>query len=233
MLGSDRSRRGCDAGCLRRVDEGRGAIRSRSRVTVDLSIWHRAESGAAAIQTQPGADRSQHRRNCRSGRGAHSRLRATRQRRSRARRPRAGCGKRFCGCRCTTGRSSCSASSTAFRMKMRRRSSGCPVGTMRSRLSRARQMLIERCKALLEARQGRREARAKAAEPGEGRTRGEEMADTHEEQLLSELLSGIARDDERLEAAHLESRIMATLDTSPARLVQAEAPRTSSSPRRL
>ena len=42
------------------------------------------------------------------------------------------------------------------------------------------------------------------------------MADTHEEQLLSELLSSIARDDERLEAAHLESRVMATLDTSPA-----------------
>lgn len=42
------------------------------------------------------------------------------------------------------------------------------------------------------------------------------MADTHEEQLLSELLSTIARDDERLEAAHLESRVMATLDTSPA-----------------
>jgi len=41
------------------------------------------------------------------------------------------------------------------------------------------------------------------------------MADTHEEQLLSELLSSIARDDERLEAAHLESRVMATLDASP------------------
>jgi hypothetical protein len=40
------------------------------------------------------------------------------------------------------------------------------------------------------------------------------MADTHEEQLLSELLSSIARDDERLEAAHLESRLMATLDAS-------------------
>jgi len=42
------------------------------------------------------------------------------------------------------------------------------------------------------------------------------MADTHEEQLLSELLSGIARDDEHLDAAHLESRVMATLDASPA-----------------
>ena len=41
------------------------------------------------------------------------------------------------------------------------------------------------------------------------------MADTHEEQLLSELLSDIARDDERLEAAHLEARVMATLDASP------------------
>ena len=49
-----------------------------------------------------------------------------------------------------------------------------------------------------------------------GRGQREEMADTHEEQLLSELLSSIARDDERLEAAHLESRVMATLDTSPA-----------------
>ena len=39
------------------------------------------------------------------------------------------------------------------------------------------------------------------------------MADTHEEQLLTELLGSIARDDERLEAAHLESRVMATLDT--------------------
>ena len=42
------------------------------------------------------------------------------------------------------------------------------------------------------------------------------MADTHEEQLLTELLGSIARDDERLEAAHLESRVMATLDASPA-----------------
>ena len=42
------------------------------------------------------------------------------------------------------------------------------------------------------------------------------MADTDEAQLLSELLSSIARDDERLEAAHLESRVMAMLDTSPA-----------------
>jgi len=42
------------------------------------------------------------------------------------------------------------------------------------------------------------------------------MADTHEEQLLSELLSTIARDDERLEAAHLELRVMATLDATPA-----------------
>ena len=40
------------------------------------------------------------------------------------------------------------------------------------------------------------------------------MADTHEEQLLSELLSTIARDDERLEAAHLELRVMATLDAT-------------------
>jgi hypothetical protein len=40
------------------------------------------------------------------------------------------------------------------------------------------------------------------------------MADTHEEQLLSELLSSIAHDDERLEAAHLEPRLMATLDAS-------------------
>ena len=42
------------------------------------------------------------------------------------------------------------------------------------------------------------------------------MADTHEEQLLSELLSTIARDDERLEAAHLELCVMATLDAAPA-----------------
>jgi len=42
------------------------------------------------------------------------------------------------------------------------------------------------------------------------------MADTHEEQLLSELLSRIARDDERLAAAHLESRVMARLDASAA-----------------
>ena len=42
------------------------------------------------------------------------------------------------------------------------------------------------------------------------------MADTHEEQLLSDLLSSIAHDDEHLRAAHLESRVMATLDTSPA-----------------
>jgi hypothetical protein len=34
------------------------------------------------------------------------------------------------------------------------------------------------------------------------------MADTHEEQLLSDLLRGIARDDARLDAAHLESRVM-------------------------
>ena len=42
------------------------------------------------------------------------------------------------------------------------------------------------------------------------------MADTHEEQLLSELLSTIARDDERLEAAHLELCVMARLDAAPA-----------------
>ena len=35
------------------------------------------------------------------------------------------------------------------------------------------------------------------------------MADTHEEQLLNDLLRGIARDDERLDAAHLESRVLA------------------------
>ena len=42
------------------------------------------------------------------------------------------------------------------------------------------------------------------------------MADTHEEQLLSELLSTLARDDERLEATHLELRVMAMLDATPA-----------------
>ena len=42
------------------------------------------------------------------------------------------------------------------------------------------------------------------------------MADTHQEQLLSELLSTIARDDERLEAAHLELCVMARLDAAPA-----------------
>jgi len=36
------------------------------------------------------------------------------------------------------------------------------------------------------------------------------MADTHEEQLLSELLRGIAREDAHLDAAHLESRVMAS-----------------------
>ena len=37
------------------------------------------------------------------------------------------------------------------------------------------------------------------------------MADTHEEQLLSELLRSIAREDARLEAAHLERRVMTSL----------------------
>ncbi len=36
------------------------------------------------------------------------------------------------------------------------------------------------------------------------------MADTHEEQLLSDLLRDVAREDERLEAPHLEARIMAS-----------------------
>ena len=43
---------------------------------------------------------------------------------------------------------------------------GCPVGTVRSRLSRARQMLIERCKALLLVNgAGRAEGRGQRAEP--------------------------------------------------------------------
>ncbi len=36
------------------------------------------------------------------------------------------------------------------------------------------------------------------------------MADTHEEQLLSDLLRDVAREDERLEAPHLEARILAS-----------------------
>ena len=36
------------------------------------------------------------------------------------------------------------------------------------------------------------------------------MADTHQEQLLSDLLRDVARDDERLEAPHLEARILAS-----------------------
>ncbi len=36
------------------------------------------------------------------------------------------------------------------------------------------------------------------------------MADTHEEQLLSDLLGDVAREDERLEAPHLEARILAS-----------------------
>jgi hypothetical protein len=36
------------------------------------------------------------------------------------------------------------------------------------------------------------------------------MADTNEEQLLSDLLRGIARDDANLEAPHLESRVLAS-----------------------
>lgn len=36
------------------------------------------------------------------------------------------------------------------------------------------------------------------------------MADTHQEQLLSDLLRDVARDDERLEAPHLEVRILAS-----------------------
>ena len=37
------------------------------------------------------------------------------------------------------------------------------------------------------------------------------MADTHEEQLLSDLLRDVAREDERLEAPHLEARILASV----------------------
>ena len=54
---------------------------------------------------------------------------------------------------------------------------GCPVGTVRSRLSRARQMLIERCKVLLapdraEGREQRAEGsdqRAEQREEGKGK----------------------------------------------------------------
>ncbi len=40
------------------------------------------------------------------------------------------------------------------------------------------------------------------------------MADTHEEQLLSDLLGDVAREDERLEAPHLEARILASASLS-------------------
>ena len=44
---------------------------------------------------------------------------------------------------------------------------GCPVGTVRSRLSRARQMLVERCRALMNAtRSARHERREDAEEVG-------------------------------------------------------------------
>ena len=43
------------------------------------------------------------------------------------------------------------------------------------------------------------------------------MADTHEEQLLSELLRDIAREDAPLEAAHLEARVMESAPTLGAR----------------
>jgi hypothetical protein len=39
------------------------------------------------------------------------------------------------------------------------------------------------------------------------------MADTHEEQLLSDLLGRIAREDARLDARHLESRVMDGVDS--------------------
>ena len=48
---------------------------------------------------------------------------------------------------------------------------GCPVGTVRSRLSRARQMLIERCKALLE--RGQRAEGIAESSRAEGRAKGE------------------------------------------------------------
>src|SRR5262245_30181732 len=38
------------------------------------------------------------------------------------------------------------------------------------------------------------------------------MSDTNEEQLLSDLLRGIAREDARLEAAHLEGRVMSAYE---------------------
>jgi hypothetical protein len=42
------------------------------------------------------------------------------------------------------------------------------------------------------------------------------MADTHEEQLLSDLLETIARQDSQLEAPHLEARVMASVLIAPA-----------------
>ena len=39
------------------------------------------------------------------------------------------------------------------------------------------------------------------------------MADTHEEQLLTDLLGRIAREDARLDASHLESRVMDAIDS--------------------
>ena len=47
--------RGCHAGRVRRADEERRSIQSGGGVAVDLSVWHRATPGAAALQTEPRA----------------------------------------------------------------------------------------------------------------------------------------------------------------------------------
>jgi predicted DNA-binding protein (UPF0251 family) len=54
---------------------------------------------------------------------------------------------------------------------------GCPVGTVRSRLSRARQMLIERCKALLERGRRAEGIEERAESTGQGAEEREQRAE--------------------------------------------------------
>src|SRR5688572_7671629 len=45
------------------------------------------------------------------------------------------------------------------------------------------------------------------------------MADTHEEQLLTDLLGRIAREDASLDAPHLEARVIDAVDSTSARSI--------------
>ena len=115
---------------------------------VDLSVRYCAKPGAAALQAKPRAARGQHRRDCRGREAAFatssdpadvlSLAQATRQLRLAILRLPVHYREVVVLCE-LNGLSYEDAAAIA----------GCPVGTVRSRLSRARQILIERCRTML------------------------------------------------------------------------------------